>query len=158
MRDIPTTCRSPSRGFNPTGPAAAGRLRASALMAQQGLEDIAFEAVGFADTVPIATNDTMGTIAKRRIEIRMLTFNKKSMSRYMPKERNYRKGERKNARNARKLPLWQHFRIWQFYGFFCFIVGSGHRDEDLYQEQVTRLLRRGYKLRLKPTIRQQPRT
>lgn len=56
--------------------AARASSVASALVSQQGLEDLEYEVLGFADTVPVASNETsQGRSQNRRIEIKMSDFN-----------------------------------------------------------------------------------
>ena len=55
--------------------AARASSVAAMLMVQQGLADIDYEVLGFADTVPIASNETaIGRAQNRRIEIKMTGF------------------------------------------------------------------------------------
>ncbi|MFL2838095.1 MAG: flagellar motor protein [Gammaproteobacteria bacterium TMED163] len=56
--------------------AARASSVATTLMSQPSLEDIQYEVLGFADTVPVASNDTaQGRSQNRRIEIKMSDFN-----------------------------------------------------------------------------------
>ncbi len=56
--------------------AARASSVASALVSQQGMEDLKYEVLGFADTVPVASNETsQGRSQNRRIEIKMSDFN-----------------------------------------------------------------------------------
>ena len=55
--------------------AARASSVATALMELDGLDDIDYEVLGFADTVPVASNDTAaGRAQNRRIEIKMVDF------------------------------------------------------------------------------------
>jgi len=56
--------------------AARASSVATTLISQPGLEDMQYEVLGFADTVPVASNDTpQGRSQNRRIEIKMSDFN-----------------------------------------------------------------------------------
>jgi chemotaxis protein MotB len=56
--------------------AARASSVATTLMSQPGLEGMQYEVLGFADTVPVASNDTApGRSQNRRIEIKMSDFN-----------------------------------------------------------------------------------
>jgi chemotaxis protein MotB len=56
--------------------AARASSVATSLISQPGLENMQFEVLGFADTVPVASNATAeGRAKNRRIEIKMSDFN-----------------------------------------------------------------------------------